>query len=39
VTVVARTCLEAGTLSTLAYLRGSGARAFLEEQGVQFWIL
>ncbi|HEY0515322.1 MAG TPA: FAD:protein FMN transferase [Thermoanaerobaculia bacterium] len=39
VTVVARTCLEAGTLSTLAYLQGPGARAFLEEQKVQFWIL
>ena len=39
VTVVARTCLEAGTLSTLAYLQGPEARAFLEEQGVQFWIL
>ena len=39
VTVVARTCLEAGTISTLAYLQGPGARAFLEEQKVQFWIL
>jgi thiamine biosynthesis lipoprotein len=39
VTVVAPTCLEAGTLSTLAYLQGPGARDFLERQGVQFWIL
>ncbi|HXO21372.1 MAG TPA: FAD:protein FMN transferase [Thermoanaerobaculia bacterium] len=39
VTVVARTCLEAGTISTLAYLQGPGARAFLEQQNVQFWIL
>ncbi|HEX4960556.1 MAG TPA: FAD:protein FMN transferase [Thermoanaerobaculia bacterium] len=39
VTVVAPTCLEAGTISTLAYLQGPGARAFLEQQGVQFWIL
>jgi thiamine biosynthesis lipoprotein len=39
VTVVAPTCLEAGTLSTLAYLQGPGARAFLEQQGVQFWIV
>ncbi len=39
VTVVAPTCLEAGTLSTLAYLQGPGARAFLEEQKVQFWLL
>ncbi len=39
VTVVGRTCMEAGTLSTLAYLQGPGARAYLEEQGVQFWIV
>jgi thiamine biosynthesis lipoprotein len=39
VTVVASTCVEAGTLSTLAYLKGAGARAFLEEQGVQFRIV
>jgi thiamine biosynthesis lipoprotein len=38
VTVVAPTCLEAGTLSTLAYLQGPGARAFLEEQKLQFWM-
>lgn len=39
ITVLSRTCLEAGTLSTLAYLHGAGAREFLAEQGVQFWIL
>jgi thiamine biosynthesis lipoprotein len=39
VTVAAPTCLEAGTISTLAYLQGPGARAFLEQQNVQFWIL
>ncbi len=39
VTVLAQTCLEAGSLSTLAFLRGSGARAFLEEQGVTFRML
>lgn len=39
VTVLGPTCMEAGTLSTLAYLHGPGARAFLEAQGVQFWIL
>ncbi|HEX3552172.1 MAG TPA: FAD:protein FMN transferase [Thermoanaerobaculia bacterium] len=39
VTVVAPTCLEAGTISTLAYLQGPGARAFLEQQNVRFWIL
>lgn len=39
VTVSTTTCVEAGTLSTLAYLRGSGAREFLSGQGVPFWIL
>lgn len=39
VTVLTLTCLEAGTLSTLAYLQGEGAEAFLRQQGVQFWIL
>ncbi len=38
VTVLAPTCLEAGTLSTLAYLHGPGAREFLAGQGVQFRI-
>jgi hypothetical protein len=31
--------MEAGTLSTLAYLQGPGARDYLEKQGVQFWIV
>jgi len=39
VTVIGRTCMEAGTLSTLAYLQGPDARAYLEDQGVQFWIV
>ena len=39
VTVLTATCLESGTLSTLAYLHGSGAREFLLQQGAQFWIL
>jgi thiamine biosynthesis lipoprotein len=39
VTVLATTCVEAGTLSTLAYLQGAGARAFLAAQGVQFWVV
>ncbi len=34
VTVLAPTCLEAGTLSTLAYLNGPRAAEFLREQGV-----
>jgi FAD:protein FMN transferase len=37
VTVLADTCLEAGTLATLAQLQGNGAKAFLEEQGARFW--
>jgi thiamine biosynthesis lipoprotein len=39
VTVIGRTCLEAGTLSTLAYLRGPQAREFLEQQGVEFRVV
>jgi FAD:protein FMN transferase len=39
ITVLGPTCLEAGTLATLAYLRGAGARPFLEEQGARFWIV
>jgi FAD:protein FMN transferase len=39
VTVVDRTCLEAGTLSTFAILQGPRAREFLEAQGVTFQIL
>ncbi len=39
VTVVAATCMEAGTLSTLAYLQGPGARTFLEQIGAQFRIV
>ena len=37
VTVLASTCLEAGTIATLAQLQGAGARSFLEAQGVRFW--
>ena len=39
VTVIAPTCVEAGTLSTLAYLQGPGAREFLEAEGAQFRIV
>ena len=38
VTVAARTCTEAGTLTTLAMLRGPGAENFLAQQGVRHWI-
>jgi thiamine biosynthesis lipoprotein len=39
VTVLAGTCLEAGTLATLACLEGPRAEAFLREQGVEFRIV
>jgi thiamine biosynthesis lipoprotein len=39
VTVLAGTCLEAGTLATLACLQGAAAREFLEGQGVVYRIL
>jgi len=38
VTVIASTCLEAGTLSTLASLQGPGAAEFLRDSGVEFRI-
>jgi thiamine biosynthesis lipoprotein len=39
VTVMAASCIEAGTLATLAILRGPDAARFLEEQGVQHWLV
>jgi FAD:protein FMN transferase len=39
ITVLGPTCLEAGTLATLAYLEGPRARAFLRHQGVHYWII
>lgn len=39
VTVAADTCSQAGSYSTLAMLRGSGAEAFLDAEGVGYWIL
>ena len=39
ITVAASSCTEAGLLSTLAMLRGAGARAYLDEQGVRYWLL
>jgi thiamine biosynthesis lipoprotein len=38
VTVLADTCTQAGTFSTLALLRGAEAEAFLKTQGVRFWL-
>jgi thiamine biosynthesis lipoprotein len=39
VTVMAATCIEAGTLATLAILRGAEAGRFLEAQRVQHWVI
>ena len=39
VTVLGSTCIEAGSLATMAYLKGPEASDFLREQGVQFWVL
>lgn len=39
VTVAAPTCMEAGTLSTLAMLQGADAEKFLAKEGVESWVL
>lgn len=39
VTVAAATCVQAGTLSTIAVLHGAGAETFLEQFSVRFWCL
>jgi thiamine biosynthesis lipoprotein len=39
ITVAASSCTEAGLLSTVAMLQGAGARAYLDEQGVRYWLL
>jgi thiamine biosynthesis lipoprotein len=39
VTVAASSCTEAGLLATLALLHGNRARAFLDEEGVRYWLL
>jgi FAD:protein FMN transferase len=38
ITVAASSCTEAGLLSTVAILHGAGAQAYLEDQGVRYWI-
>ena len=38
VTVVAATCGQAGWLSTLTILQGSGAEAFIKGKGVTYWV-
>jgi len=39
ITVAASSCTEAGLLSTVAMLNGAGAQAYLDEQGVRYWLL
>lgn len=39
VTVVASTCVEAGMLASFAMLRGAGAEAFLQAEGVRGWCI
>ncbi len=39
ITVAAGTCVQAGMIATLAMLQGAGAKAFLEAQKFQFWIV
>jgi thiamine biosynthesis lipoprotein len=39
VTVAAATCSQAGSYSLLAMLKGQGAEAFLEAQGLRYWCL
>jgi len=38
ITVLGRTCTEAGTLTTLALLKGSDAQPFLTATGSRFWL-
>lgn len=38
VTVAADTCVQAGTMSTLALLRGADAERFLQSQGARYWL-
>jgi len=39
VTVAAASCVEAGTLATIALLQGDGAEAFLDDLQVRYWCL
>jgi thiamine biosynthesis lipoprotein len=38
VTVLAKTCTEAGIISTMAMLQGKHAEKFLKQQGVKYWV-
>jgi thiamine biosynthesis lipoprotein len=39
ITVAAGSCTEAGMLATLAMLKGPDAESFLEDEGVQHWMI
>jgi FAD:protein FMN transferase len=39
ISVAASSCTEAGLLSTVAMLHGDGAQAYLNEQGVRYWLM
>ncbi len=39
ITVLADTCTQAGTYTTLAMLQGAQAEAFLDSEGVKYWCL
>jgi len=39
VSVAASSCTEAGLLATMALLQGSRAQAFLDDEGVRYWLL
>ena len=38
-TVAGSSCTEAGVLSTIAILHGAEAQAYLDEQGVRYWLV
>jgi len=39
VTIAAPTCVEAGVMSTLAMLQGTGCEAFLKQEGMAAWVI
>ncbi len=39
ITVAARSCIEAGTIATLAMLQGSEAETYLAKEGIKSWVL
>ena len=39
ITVAARSCVEAGTIATLAMLQGAEAENYLAKEGIKSWVL